>query len=325
MTLRNQEADPVTIRAYPLEWRQADGGEAYAETSAVIVSPPIFTIAPGATQLIRVGLRSPSGARQAYRLIIEEVPDASPGNGIRVALRLNLPLYAMIPAGQASAVRWSAWQEATAAGRSRRSTAAPAMSGSATKRRRRRPASAPATMSISAPSCPARRAAGASDRKLEVRDQARFRQIAGRKAVSGLKRAATRLGFGLAVLASTTALATGGGGDALRPALFEVTLNGERRTEPVLFLQGPDGALYATAATFRQWRIRAPRDAPIRFDGELYYRLSAVPVDPGPPFPADQSVAIELPATACSRPSGPASASRGPADDAPGLGRVHDL
>jgi fimbrial chaperone protein len=111
VTLRNQEAVPVTVRAYPLEWRQAGGGEAYAETSAVIVSPPVFTIAPGATQLVRVGLRSSAGARQAYRLILEEVPDASPSNGIRVALRLNLPLYAMIPAGQPSAVRWSAWQE----------------------------------------------------------------------------------------------------------------------------------------------------------------------------------------------------------------------
>ena len=111
VTLRNQEAVPVTVRAYPLEWRQADGDEHYGETSAVIVSPPVFTIAPGATQLIRVGLRSPAGARQAYRLILEEVPDANPGNGIRVALRLNLPLYAMVPAGEASAIRWSAWQE----------------------------------------------------------------------------------------------------------------------------------------------------------------------------------------------------------------------
>ena len=111
VTLRNQEATPITVRAYPLEWRQADGDEHYTETSALIVSPPIFTIAPGATQLIRVGLRSPSGARQAYRLIIEEVPEATPGNGIRVALRLNIPLYAMMTAGEASALRWSAWQE----------------------------------------------------------------------------------------------------------------------------------------------------------------------------------------------------------------------
>ena len=111
VTLRNEESEPVTVRAYPLQWRQADGEDVYEETSAVIVSPPIFTIAPGATQLIRVGLRSPSGDRRAYRLIIEEVPDARPTNGIRVALRLNLPLYSTITAGEPSALRWSAWQE----------------------------------------------------------------------------------------------------------------------------------------------------------------------------------------------------------------------
>ena len=111
VTLRNEEATPVTIRAYALDWRQADGDDHYAETSAVIVSPPIFTIAPGATQLIRVGLRSPSGSPQAFRLIVEEVPAAVPGNGIRVALRLTPPLYASLPAGDVAALRWSAWRE----------------------------------------------------------------------------------------------------------------------------------------------------------------------------------------------------------------------
>ena len=111
VTLRNPTDQPVTIRAYPLEWRQVDGNDNYSESSAVIVSPPIFTIAPGATQLVRVGLRSPSRAPQAYRLIIEEVPDASPGNGIRVALRLNLPLFSTLPAGEPAAVRWAAWRE----------------------------------------------------------------------------------------------------------------------------------------------------------------------------------------------------------------------
>ncbi len=111
VTLRNQEAVPVTIRAYPLAWRQDGGDESYDETSAVIVSPPIFTIAPGATQLVRVGLRTPSAAPRAYRLIIEEVPDASPANGIRVALRLNLPLYSGLRAAEAAALRWAAWQE----------------------------------------------------------------------------------------------------------------------------------------------------------------------------------------------------------------------
>lgn len=108
VTVRNQESVPVTIRAYPLAWRQADGEDLYDETMAIIVSPPVATIAPGAAQLVRVGLRQPSSTGQAYRLVIEEVPEAAPGGGVKVALRLNLPLYAMMPAGEASRLRWSA-------------------------------------------------------------------------------------------------------------------------------------------------------------------------------------------------------------------------
>jgi fimbrial chaperone protein len=75
------------------------------------VSPPIFTIPAGGTQLIRVGLRNASGAPQAYRLMIEEVPEASRVGGIRVALRLNLPLYSGIEAGDVSSLRWSVRRE----------------------------------------------------------------------------------------------------------------------------------------------------------------------------------------------------------------------
>jgi len=108
VTVRNEEAAPVTIRAYPLAWAQSGGDDDYTETSAVIVSPPVVTIAPGATQLVRVGLRSPAANGQAYRLIIEEVPEAAPAGGIRVALRLNLPLYANLRAGLPTDLRWSA-------------------------------------------------------------------------------------------------------------------------------------------------------------------------------------------------------------------------
>jgi len=108
VTIRNDEATPVTIRAYALTWDQANGEDVYGDTDAVIVSPPIFTIAPGASQLVRVGLRSPSGGGRAYRVIIEEVPGASPAGGVQVALRLNLPLFAMMQSGSHSDLRWSA-------------------------------------------------------------------------------------------------------------------------------------------------------------------------------------------------------------------------
>lgn len=108
LRVRNQEQVPVTIRAYPLDWRQEGGEDRYEETDAVIVSPPIFTIPAGATQIVRVGLRTPSAEARAYRLIIEEVPQASPGGGVRVALRLNLPLFANLAAGEQSEIAWSA-------------------------------------------------------------------------------------------------------------------------------------------------------------------------------------------------------------------------
>lgn len=114
VTVENEEAKPVTIRAYPLAWTQADGNDVYAETAAVIVSPPIFTIPGGGTQLVRVGLRGSEGAHRSFRLIIEEVPQASPGGGIQVALRLNLPLHAMIKEGAKSDIIWAVRRQAGA-------------------------------------------------------------------------------------------------------------------------------------------------------------------------------------------------------------------
>jgi len=108
LRVRNQEQAPVTIRAYALAWSQVDGEDRYEDSSAVIVSPPIFTIPAGGTQLIRVGLRSPSANARAYRLMVEEVPQARPGGGVQVALRLNLPLFAMMNAGTAAELGWAA-------------------------------------------------------------------------------------------------------------------------------------------------------------------------------------------------------------------------
>ncbi|HEY0012565.1 MAG TPA: fimbria/pilus periplasmic chaperone [Allosphingosinicella sp.] len=108
LRVRNQEQAPVTIRAYALAWSQVDGEDRYEDSSAVIVSPPIFTIPAGGTQLIRVGLRTPSADARAFRLMVEEVPQASPGGGVQVALRLNLPLFAMMNAGTAAELGWAA-------------------------------------------------------------------------------------------------------------------------------------------------------------------------------------------------------------------------
>lgn len=108
VSVTNVENSPVVIRATVFEWRQENGEDRYIETAAMIVSPPVVTIAPGATQIVRVGPRAAPNAAASYRLIIEEVPEATPGTGIRVALRLNLPLYIRMPAGRPADLAWSA-------------------------------------------------------------------------------------------------------------------------------------------------------------------------------------------------------------------------
>jgi fimbrial chaperone protein len=111
VTVTNVEQAPVAIRAYALAWSQPEGDDRYEDTAGIIVSPPIFSIPAGGTQTVRVGLRNAAAAGHSYRLIIEEVPQANTSGGIKVALRLNLPLFAMVEAGSEGELSWAAWQQ----------------------------------------------------------------------------------------------------------------------------------------------------------------------------------------------------------------------
>jgi fimbrial chaperone protein len=108
LRLDNEDALPVAVRVTARLWTQADGYDRTEPTRDLVVSPPIFTVAPGAQQLIRIGFRNRiPGA--AYRLIVEEIPGpTAPGTGISVALKLDLPLHVISRRGAAPALSWAA-------------------------------------------------------------------------------------------------------------------------------------------------------------------------------------------------------------------------
>jgi fimbrial chaperone protein len=110
ITIKNNAQDPVAIRVVTYRWSQQQGEDVYTEASDILVSPPIFTIAPDKAQVVRVGLRKASSEAEAsYRIFLEEIPDAaSPSQGIRTVLRLNLPFYKLPKAKSAPDVRWTA-------------------------------------------------------------------------------------------------------------------------------------------------------------------------------------------------------------------------
>lgn len=109
--ITNSDAAPVAISVTALAWTQIDGRDVHVETSNVIASPPIFTIPPGKSQLVRIGLKDRGGPR-AYRVVLEEIPSEERVAGqVRVLLRLDLPLYLLPKAGGTPELRWSAWRD----------------------------------------------------------------------------------------------------------------------------------------------------------------------------------------------------------------------
>jgi fimbrial chaperone protein len=110
LSVRNHDSQPVSMRVRVYRWHQENGEDVYQDSEDLIVSPPIFTIAPDRRQLIRIGPRRPMPAG-AYRIIVEEIPAAArPGTGIRVALRINLPFYILPDGGGRPALAWAAWR-----------------------------------------------------------------------------------------------------------------------------------------------------------------------------------------------------------------------
>lgn len=108
-TIKNIDDAPVAVRVHSYKWTQAHGRDVRTETREVIISPPIFTIPAGATQIVRLGLRNRT-AGDAYRIVVEEIPGPKPaGVGIQVALRLDLPFYVLKEGGSPD-ITWAWWR-----------------------------------------------------------------------------------------------------------------------------------------------------------------------------------------------------------------------
>lgn len=112
LQLENTGDEPVLVQAELMAWSQQDGKDVLTPSQDLIVSPPIFRIAAGAAQTIRVGVLRPVAADRelTYRLYLQEVPEPrTPGDqGISVALRLGLPVFVLPPGRAAPQLTWRA-------------------------------------------------------------------------------------------------------------------------------------------------------------------------------------------------------------------------
>jgi fimbrial chaperone protein len=111
LTVRNQDDSPVVVQARPAAWSQREGEDQLDDTRDLVVTPPIFTIPAKGQQVLRVALlRDADPARELdYRLVLAEVPPAIPTEttGLRVALRITLPVFVVAQARTAPDLLWS--------------------------------------------------------------------------------------------------------------------------------------------------------------------------------------------------------------------------
>ncbi|MGA2674756.1 MAG: fimbria/pilus periplasmic chaperone [Terracidiphilus sp.] len=83
----------IQIRAY--SWNQSGDDDPLTATTAVGVSPPMATIAPGASQVVRIILRqSPQDREATYRILVDQIPPPAEPGFVRVVLRLSIPIFA---------------------------------------------------------------------------------------------------------------------------------------------------------------------------------------------------------------------------------------
>ena len=112
LTVRNAGTQPAGLHLQVMAWTQADAADHYAATRELLATPPIFTLAPGAVQTVRVGLRRAVDPQRelAYRLYLQEIPDrAAPhGTGVRIALRIGIPVFVPPRAPAVPLVHWRA-------------------------------------------------------------------------------------------------------------------------------------------------------------------------------------------------------------------------
>jgi fimbrial chaperone protein len=109
VTLENNAREPVLVQVETFAWAGSVATADLEPTRELVAVPPVFSLAPGAKQIIRVALREPGArpAESAYRLLITEVPRSAGvrGGGVQFALRLSLPVFAT-PAGAAPRPHW---------------------------------------------------------------------------------------------------------------------------------------------------------------------------------------------------------------------------
>ena len=95
LPVTNQGTTKTAIQIRAFGWNQQADGDQLAASDAVVVSPPIASIDPGASQVVRLILRqAPQGREATYRILVDQIPPPAEPGIVHLVLRLSIPIFA---------------------------------------------------------------------------------------------------------------------------------------------------------------------------------------------------------------------------------------
>jgi fimbrial chaperone protein len=97
LTVRNESPRPVNAQVRVFRWTQAKGQDVLEPTDAVVASPPLVNLASRISYAVRIvrTARQPAQQEEAYRLVIDELPDASRERRgtVSIVVRHSVPVF----------------------------------------------------------------------------------------------------------------------------------------------------------------------------------------------------------------------------------------
>jgi fimbrial chaperone protein len=97
--ITNNNAITTAIDVRASAWQQANNEDAYSETQELIVTPPVFDLAPGETQTVRIGLnplanRGGEVFERSFRVFVAELPDPRRSAAtMQMLMRVGIPVF----------------------------------------------------------------------------------------------------------------------------------------------------------------------------------------------------------------------------------------
>lgn len=108
LTITNSGEAPLLLQVESFAWRSTVATADLEPTREIVAVPPILKLAPGERQVVRVARRGTATpeVEETFRILVTEVPQADPAaGGVRLALRMSLPVF-VTPPGARAEPRW---------------------------------------------------------------------------------------------------------------------------------------------------------------------------------------------------------------------------